>query len=95
MIARYNNISLAMGVPGLIIQVVGNVIMAKPGNETVGLLALVVGTVLLVGGLTMYAKAKGRNPAWGFLGFLSIIGLIALALLKDHAPTGKLRKQRV
>ena len=26
---------------------------------------------------------RGRNPAWGFLGILSIIGLIILAVLPD------------
>lgn len=57
-----------------------------------GLLVTLVGTGLLIAGLAMYAKAKGRSPAWGLLGFLSIIGLIVLALLKDHAPSGRVRR---
>ena len=89
MIARYNNISLALGIPGLILQIAGNVLRSNPDNETVGVLALVGGTVLLIGGLAMYAKAKGRSPAWGLMGFLSFIGLIVLAMLADRAPNGK------
>jgi hypothetical protein len=89
MIARYNNISLALGIPGIILQVVGQFMRGNPENGTVGALVLVVGTVLLIGGLAMYAKAKGRSLAWGLMGFLSLIGLIVLALLKDHAPDGR------
>jgi hypothetical protein len=89
MIARYNNISLALGIPGIILQVVGQIMRGNPENATVGGLVLLVGTVLLIGGLAMYAKAKGRSLAWGLMGFLSLIGLIALALLKDHAPDGR------
>ena len=76
MIKRYNNISLLSGVPGLILQIAGRVI-----NEP---LVMLVGTILLMIGLAYYAKAKGRHPAWCLMGFLSIIGLIVLACLKDH-----------
>jgi len=89
MIARYNNLSLALGIPGIILQVAGNVMRGNPANEAGGSLVIVMGTVLLIGGLAMYAKAKGRSPAWGPTGFLSLIGLIVLALLKDHAPDGR------
>ena len=75
MIMKYNNISLAAGVPGIVLQVVGQV-MQQP-------LVLILGTVLLIVGFAYYAKAKGRNPAWCLMGFLSIIGLIVLACLKD------------
>jgi uncharacterized membrane protein HdeD (DUF308 family) len=78
-----------LGIPGLILQIVGNVMSANPGNETVGALVLVGGTALLIGGLAMYAKAKGRSPVWGFMGFLSLIGLIGLAMLKDRASNSK------
>ncbi len=46
---------------------------------------VLLGTVLLIIGLVYYAKAKGRHPAWGIMGLLSIIGLIVLALLKDRS----------
>jgi hypothetical protein len=77
MIKKYNNISLAIGAPGLIIQIYGG-IMQIP---VIGL----VGSILLVIGLTFYAKAKARHPAWGLLGLLSIIGLIILAILPDKS----------
>ena len=63
MIARYNNISLALGAPGIILQIAGNIMRRYPENESVSALVLLVGTTLLIGGLAMYAKAKGRNPA--------------------------------
>ncbi len=75
MIKEYNNISLTWGIPGIALQIAGNVI-GQP-------LILVLGTVLLMIGLAYYAKAKGRSPAWCLMGFLSIIGLIVLACLKD------------
>ena len=78
MIKSHNNTSLAFGIPGLILQVAGQV-MGQP-------IVLLVGTVLLMVGLAFYAKAKGRSPAWCLMGFLSLIGLIVLACLKDLAP---------
>jgi len=47
-------------------------------------LVMLVGTVLLIIGLAYYARAKGRHPAWCLMGFLSVIGLIVLACLKDY-----------
>jgi hypothetical protein len=84
MIARYNNISLALGAPGIILQIAGYVMAQNPQQQQVGFLVQLGGTVLLIAGLAMYAKAKGRSPAWGLMGFLSLIGLIVLACLKDE-----------
>ena len=92
MIARYNNISLGLGAPGLILQVVGNVMASKPENQGTGRVLVALGTLLLIGGLGMYAKAKGRSLAWGLMGFLSIIGLIVLAMLRDYEPEGQGRR---
>ena len=75
MIKKYNNISLAWGIPGIVLQIAGHVV-GQP-------LLLLVGTILLMIGLAYYGKAKGRSPAWCLMGFLSIIGLIVLACLKD------------
>jgi RsiW-degrading membrane proteinase PrsW (M82 family) len=85
MIARYNNISLALGAPGIILQIVGQILRESPQYQDVGRLLLVLGTGLLLVGLAFYAKAKGRHPAWRLMAFLSLIGLIVLASLKDHA----------
>jgi hypothetical protein len=89
MIARYNNISLAMGVPGLVIQIAGNIMRQQPSHEAIGSLVLLLGSGLLIAGLAYYAVAKGRNPAWGLVGLLSILGIIVLACLKDLAPNGQ------
>jgi hypothetical protein len=98
MIASYNRLSLAFGIPGIILQiggqVVSNMATATAANQpaavnplmaTVGLLAALAGTALLLVGLAYYAKAKGRNPAWCLLAFLSCIGLIVLACLSDQS----------
>lgn len=75
MIKKYNNISLALGIPGLAFQVAGHVI-ENP-------ILLLAGTALLMVGLAYYARAKGRNPAWCLMGLLSLVGLIVLASLQD------------
>jgi len=52
-------------------------------------LASLLGTVLFIIGLCYYAKAKGRSGWWGLMGFLSLIGLIVLACLKDYNKQSK------
>jgi hypothetical protein len=83
MIKKYNNISLAWGGPGILVQIFG-----KAMNDPI---FVVLGTVLLMIGLAYYAKAKGRSSAWCLLGFLSIFGLIILGLLKDLHKEGQSR----
>ena len=75
MIAKYNKLSFVWAIPGLIIQVVGGLIE----NPLIQL----VGAGFVIVGLSYYAMAKGRTPAWGLMGILSIVGLIVLACLKD------------
>ena len=81
MIKRYNHISFAWGIPGIVLQIGGHLI-GQP-------LVLLLGTVLLVVGLAYYAKAKGRSPAWCLMAVLSLIGLFVLARLKDRAKEGE------
>lgn len=88
MIAEYNNKSLLFGIPGILLQIGGRVAQEMGGTEAMaaaGLAAALLGTVLLMVGLAYYAKAKGRHPAWCLMAFLSIIGLIVLAVLKDQS----------
>ena len=43
-------------------------------------------TLMAMGvGFGYYAKAKGRSILWGLCGFLSLLGLLILALLKDKS----------
>ncbi len=57
-----------------------------PGeHQLLAFALLLVGTVLAFVGFGYYAKAKGRSMAWGLCGFLSFVGLVILALLKDRS----------
>jgi hypothetical protein len=87
MIAKYNRWSFMFGIPGIALQIAGRFIVdsQQPGPRLLGGLSMMCGTVLLVIGLSYYAKAKGRSSAWCLMGLLSIIGLLVLALLKDRS----------
>jgi hypothetical protein len=56
----------------------------SPPLDNLGRLLMVLGTVTLLVGLAYYAKAKGCSAWWCLFAFLSIIGLLVLACLKDH-----------
>ena len=43
----------------------------------------IVGTIILIIGLVIYSKAKGRDPSWGLMGFFSLIGIVILIFLKN------------
>ena len=89
MIKRYNNLSLALGVPGIILQFAGQVMSdgnsAADADLILGLLVSLIGTGLLIAGLSYYAIAKGHSGWWGLCGLLSCLGLLILALLKDES----------
>jgi hypothetical protein len=78
-INKLNRISLLLGGPGLILQGVGNMM-----GGAVGGLTMLVGTVLLIVGLTFYARMRGRHPAWGMFGLLSLVGMIVLLVLSKN-----------
>lgn len=90
--AALNRKSLTFGIPGIILQLAGNV-MANMGTSNPqnpnwamalgGLAVALVGTALLIYGLALYAQAKGQSGWWGLMGLLSCIGLLVLALLPD------------
>jgi hypothetical protein len=86
---KENNISLLLGVPGLIMQIAGTFVASaaqqQGGSPLIGNGISLVGTLLLISGLCFYAIAKGRSPLWGLMGLLSCIGLIVLAILKDES----------
>ena len=98
--AQLNRKSLMFGVPGIILQIVGWVMNrgdsaatirnAPPAESNVlALVITVIGTVLLIYGLALYAKAKGYHPLFGLFGLLSIIGLIVLGVLPDKLKAPK------
>jgi hypothetical protein len=78
-IKRLNRTSLMLGAPGLLVQVVGNAM-----GGTTGAFVTLVGTVLLVTGLTYYARRRGRSPWYGAVGRASCLGMFFLYLLPKH-----------
>ena len=84
MIKRYNNLSLVIAIPGIIIQVAAQLMM-QGEQSNLGLLVSLIGTVMVLIGFAYYAKAKGRNPLWCIVGVLSCLGLLIMALLKDKS----------
>jgi hypothetical protein len=98
MIAEYDQKSLKLGIPGLLLQIASILIInfyaskRKAGQaippDWLGYLLLagkVLGSVMLIIGLCYYAKAKGYSAVLGLLGLLSCIGLFVLAVLPDRA----------
>lgn len=99
MIPKYNTLSFVWGVPGLIIQIAGvlfrdfssttlikgQLVITNPFLYNLCQILSLAGTIIFLVGLAYYAKAKGRSPWWCLFAFLSLIGLIVLACLKDHA----------
>lgn len=83
-IKRYNNLSLVIAIPGIILQIVGRVMMDGE-QEMLGALITLGATGMVLVGFAFYAMAKGRSPVWCLAAFLSLIGLIILALLKDES----------
>ena len=96
MITKYSRISLFVGTPGLLLQVVCIIILNRMAINALGqngfpspLLAvgleggILAGNILLIIGLSYYAKAKGYTAYLGLVGVLSCIGLVILALLPD------------
>jgi hypothetical protein len=98
MIAKYVRKSLIFGGPGLLLQIgctfVANFVVTKAmsigsvplaGLTGIFVVGSIVGNILLIAGLSFYAKAKGYSAALGVLGLLSCIGLLVLAILPDKA----------
>ena len=96
MIPEYNRKSLLLGIPGLLIQIgfalLPHLAVALGADPTVRMppwmalgliLGPLVGAVLLIVGLSYYAKGKGYSAVLGLLGLLSCFGLLILALLPD------------
>lgn len=72
-ISRLNLVTIAVGVPGLLLQLAG--------RFSGGFLLTIVGGALVITALAFFAQMRGRHPAFCLLGFLSCIGLIILYFL--------------
>lgn len=76
------NSSLGVGI-GLILYVLGGFFASAYELNTLGGIVVLFGYILFVWGCYQYAKSKGYTWAFGFLGILTILGLIILVLLPD------------
>ena len=89
MLSEYKKrINLGVGI-GFILHTAGKIMFsgyAGHGHSVIlaGYIIFALAIPIFIYGLSMYAKAKGRHWAWGFLGFLSLFGLIILYFLKDN-----------
>jgi hypothetical protein len=79
--------SLTLGVPGVILQVIGALVFfnwtSGLGSYIAAITLLTAGAALITWGLVYYAKAKRRHPAWAAFGLLGFPGLILLQLLPE------------
>lgn len=55
----------------------------------------IIGTIILVVGLVIYSKAKGRNPTWGLMGLFSLLGIIILIFLKSKKSGGETKRKKI
>jgi hypothetical protein len=87
MIAQHNRTSLLFGIPGALLQFPGPFVTSFLWPQEIwvqrGVIAL--GTILLIIGLSYYARAKGQSPWYGALAVLSWLGYLVLALLPDKS----------
>jgi hypothetical protein len=75
---------------GLALQIAGRFLVDSGGGKPGAILGLVVilaGVAIFIWGCMSYARGKGQNAALGFLGLLSIVGLVVLAVLPDKHKT--------
>lgn len=77
---------------GFIVWIIGNILRSGEigiSYKSLGDLTYLVGMLVFVYGCVLYVKAKGQHPAFGLLGFLSLLGLIVLFLLPDRFKKSK------
>ena len=77
MIKKYHNMGILIAPSGFVIQIYGDIIKSN--------LIMASGIILIIIGLCYYAMGKGRHPAFGLFGILSIIGIIILSFFEDKS----------
>lgn len=85
---KFDRQSLIWVVFGTIGQIAGFII-AKTFNEhaLLALLIFIIGTIILVIGLGIYAKKRGYYPFLGLLGLAGVLGYLILGLLTEKKIT--------
>jgi len=87
MIMEYNRTSLRFGIPGALLQFPGPFLIEYlwPQIDLLPKCVAGLGSILLLIGLSYYARAKGRHPGWCLFAFLSWFGILVLALLEGRS----------
>lgn len=91
--SKYNTRSLALGIPGVLLQFVSLFLLMSndvrvDSFEHYSSIGFTTGWILFVAGLCYYAAAKGYSVALGFVaGVFLIPGVLFLALLPDRTKT--------
>ena len=88
MIKEYKNKANLFIAIGFVAQLIGR-FMLNGSASWLGALLTLGGAVLLILGCCNYAKGKGYHWAFGFLGLLSLLGLIILVIMKDKCKEEK------
>jgi len=78
---------MAFIIPGLLLEIgclYARRIAGEPQLIAMSLMiGSLVGLILLIVGLRQFAKSKGYSDAYGFLGLLSLLGVLIMAALPD------------
>ena len=89
MIAKYNKLSLQIGVPGIVLQYGGAGFYWD--FPLPALISILVGTALIATGIGFYIKSKARSLAYLSIGIIPVLGLVVVALLQDRSKPRILR----
>ena len=81
----HNMSFLVLGIVSLILQGIGFALIREYRSEETGILLLILAPVLMAIAASFYSTGKKRAILWGFLGLLSPVGLLFLALLEDRS----------
>ena len=97
MIKKYNTISLAIGIPAILMKVsplliIAVLITAKTQfpQEAINFIAHIAGNIYWIGSLLLfvaigfYAASRKRSVLWSLLAIFGLFGLIALLFLTDR-----------
>lgn len=81
MLAEYKKTSNVKAAVGIVLQIIGRGMLES--SPLFATLAILLGSASFVWGCADYSKGKGYHWGWGFLGFLSLPGLLVLYFLRD------------